>query len=95
MTNAVSQIPDWARQFSGNQKALLKRALRATALVKLGEFQRKREVFKNKYKTNFAGFKKKVEKSKKENPSFWDDLIVWEGIEKTLQKWQARYRQLL
>ncbi len=50
--------------------------------------------FKEKYSTDFASFKKKAEKSKKEVFSDWDDLIVWEGYELGYKEWNKKYEEL-
>jgi hypothetical protein len=50
--------------------------------------------FKEKYGVDFASFKKRAEKSKKEVFSEWDDLITWEGYELGYKEWNKKYEEL-
>ena len=50
--------------------------------------------FKGKYGVDFASFKKKAGKSKKEVFSEWDDLIIWEGYELGYKEWNKKYEEL-
>ena len=44
--------------------------------------------FEEKYGMDFASFKKKVEESKNEVLSEWDDLLLWEGYEIAFILWK-------
>ncbi len=44
-----------------------------------------------KYRADFADFKKKVEESEEEIFSEWDDLMIWEGYHLGYREWLKRY----
>lgn len=50
--------------------------------------------YKARYGGDFASFKKKAEKAKKEVFADWDDLIVWEGYELGYKEWNKKYEEL-
>ncbi|MFQ6089574.1 MAG: hypothetical protein ACE5K0_11845, partial [Candidatus Methanofastidiosia archaeon] len=56
------------------------------------EYKKQMEVFEKKYNTDFEEFKKRIEKSRKENFEEWDDYIIWEGLQKGYKKWKELYQ---
>lgn len=48
--------------------------------------QAKIQVFKHKYKTDFASFEAEIENSNHELPGVWEDSILWEALEIDLQQ---------
>lgn len=64
------------------------------ALSKAEYYLSRGNEFKEKYSTDFASFKKKAEKAKKEVFADWDDLIVWEGYELGYKEWKKKYEEL-
>jgi hypothetical protein len=64
------------------------------ALNKMEYYRSKSQEMEEVYRTKFNNFKKKVEKSKRENFKEWDDLIVWEGYELAYKEWKKNYEEL-
>ena len=63
--------------------------------VTMAEYYRSRcKEFEQKYGTNFAAFKKKVESAKNENTAAWDDMLLWEGFELAYHEWSNKNREL-
>jgi len=50
--------------------------------------QTKIQVFKQKYKTDFASFETEIENSNHEVPGVWEDSILWEALEIDLRQVQ-------
>lgn len=46
-----------------------------------------------KHGMEFESFKRKVETSK-EDFSWWDDLLMWEGYELAYKEWKKKYEEL-
>jgi len=64
------------------------------SLNKAEYYRSKCQKMEQKYRTDFAGFKKKVEESGEEIFSDWDDLMVWEGYCLGYKEWSRRYEEL-
>lgn len=64
------------------------------ALSKAEYYMSRCNEFKAKYGGDFASFKKKAEKAKKEVFADWDDLLVWEGYELGYKEWKKKYEEL-
>ena len=63
-------------------------------LNKLEYYKTKCQKFQEKYGMDFLSFKKKVEQSKKEIFTEWDDLLLWEGYELAYKEWEKKYKEL-
>jgi hypothetical protein len=50
--------------------------------------------FEEKYGIDFVSFKKRVEETKDEIFTEWDDLVVWEGYELGYKEWKEKYEEL-
>ncbi len=63
--------------------------------VTMAEYYRSRcKEFEQKYGTSYDVFKRKVESSKTENTSEWDDLLVWEGFALAYGEWNTKSKEL-
>ena len=64
------------------------------ALSKAEFYHSRCNEYKEKHGMDFNVFKRKVEKSKKEIFTDWDDLMAWEGYELGYQEWKKKYEEL-
>ncbi len=64
------------------------------ALNKAEYYLSKSNEMEERYEINYDDFKKKVEKSEKENFREWDDLILWEGYVLGYKEWSKKYEEL-
>ncbi|MDR4508725.1 MAG: hypothetical protein MRJ65_10920 [Candidatus Brocadiaceae bacterium] len=62
------------------------------ALNKTEYYWSKSKEFEEKYKLDFISFKKRVEDSKEEVFTEWDDLVIWEGYELGYREWKKNMR---
>ena len=63
------------------------------ALGKKDLYESKIKMLESKYGTNYASFKKKIEKGE-ENFQEWDDLLLWEGFLLAYREWNKKYKAL-
>lgn len=92
-TSTIS-IPKWAKERALHPVTSVGKMLKTLAFLKMKEYERQIEVFREKRKSTFSQFEKKVTARKKEDPEAWDDYIVWKGLEAARDKWQKRYNEL-
>ncbi len=64
------------------------------SLNKTEYYRSKCQEMEQKYRADFADFKKKVEESEEEIFSEWDDLMIWEGYHLGYREWLKRYKEL-
>lgn len=64
------------------------------ALSKAEYFGSRCRAFEEKYGMDVVFFKKRVEGSKDEIFTEWDDLVVWEGYELCYEEWKRKYEEL-
>ncbi len=64
------------------------------ALSKAEYFRSRCKEMEEKYGMDFASFKKKIEGSKDEKFSDWDDFILWEGYMLGYEEWNKKYEEL-
>ncbi|MBN1901188.1 hypothetical protein JW926_07690 [Candidatus Sumerlaeota bacterium] len=69
-------------------------ALCDKSFTKAEYYQSKCNEYREKYKTTFASFRKKVNSSKEEHFQEWDDLLIWEGCELAMRDWKKKYAEL-
>ncbi|MBI4645295.1 MAG: hypothetical protein HY738_01560 [Bacteroidia bacterium] len=60
--------------------------------AKMIYYQTQCKFLEEKYKMKFSSFKKKLNDSKHENFSEWDDLILWEAYMLGYKEWKEKYR---
>lgn len=96
MANKSSTItlPKWAREIIPRPQKYLKDSLKNLAFLKMKEYERQIQTFKQRYKISFNQFEKKVKSLKKENFKLWDDYLVWKGLNDAYQKWFKRYKEI-
>ena len=92
--HSIVTLPKWAKEIAPQPKRYVKDLLKTFAFSKMKEYERKAQWFQEKYKAPFSVFQKKAVSGKKENTRFWDDYIVWKGIDAAYQKWAKRYEEL-
>lgn len=64
------------------------------ALSKAEYFHSRCKEMEEKYGMDFVSFKKKVDESKEEDFSDWDNLILWEGYALGYEEWNKKYEEL-
>lgn len=64
------------------------------ALSKAEYYWSRCKEFEEKYDMDFSSFKKKIEETKNEIFTEWDDLVVWEGYELGHKEWEKKYEEL-
>lgn len=64
------------------------------ALSKAEYYHSRCKEMEEKYGMDFVSFKKKIEKTKKEDFSEWDDFILWEGYTLGYKEWNKKYEEL-
>ena len=89
----VIKLPKWTEKIPNKNEMYVDFWI-GTALVKMQEYNKKREVYADRYDMPFKKFEHKVLSSKKENPQEWDDYVVWKGIEEAYALWSTRYKGL-
>ncbi|MEK7532110.1 MAG: hypothetical protein AAB579_00685 [Patescibacteria group bacterium] len=85
-------VPKWIQKNAAETKPSVKDLLRTFAFLKMKEYERQTDAFRQKYKTDLIRLEKKIKTGKKENPELWDDYIVWKGLNLAYQKWVKRYK---
>lgn len=65
------------------------------AMTKREYFSGQERFFSDKYATTFPKFASRVNKLKKENFEWWDDLMEWEACRLAAKEWDGKYRDLL
>jgi len=80
--------PDWIEE-----KELLSLLL-SHAATKYEYYASRSRNFEAKYGHDYVTFKKRVDGSKQESFSQWDDLIAWEAFDAATQQWKTRYEEL-
>lgn len=96
MANKTSTItiPKWVWEISPQPQKYLKEIFKTLAYLKMKEYERQLQPFKEKYKISFEQFEKKVKTQKKENFELWDDYLIWKGLNQAYQKWFKRYKEI-
>jgi len=77
MRKVTVTLPAWIGKEEAQEEVV--RDLRARALLKMEFYRSKMKPFEAKYATTFPRFQRRVEKSRKEDLTAWDDLIEWEA----------------
>ena len=72
----------------------VRRLFKTIAFLKMKEYERQAQPFRERYDTLFPLFEKKITARKKEDTSIWDDYLVWKGLEAARAKWDRRYKEL-
>lgn len=85
-------IPKWVREIAPAPQKYIKELLKALAFLKMKEYERELQPFKEKYKVSFEQFEKRLKSQEKENFKVWDDYLIWKGLYLTYQKWLKRYK---
>ena|SRR3990170_8092660 len=86
-------LPKWVMELTPYPKQYVASILRNVVFAKMKEYERQRQVFESKYKIPFSQFEKRVKTQKTENFEFWDDYIVWKGLQNAYHKWHKRYQK--
>jgi hypothetical protein len=81
-----------AKHFSSREILTL---LLDKAVNKSEYYSSKCKELEQKYGTDFASFKKRIEESEHESFSGWDDLLLWEGYELTYREWKKKYEDIM
>jgi hypothetical protein len=92
MRKVTITLPSWISKEKAQEEVV--QDLRARALLKMEFYRSKMKLFEAKYATTFPHFKRKVEKSAKEDFTAWDDLIEWEAYHRSYQEWKKRHTEL-
>ena len=64
------------------------------ALSKAEYYHSSSKEMEEKYGMDFISFKKKIEKTRKEDFTEWDDFILWEGYTLGYEEWNKKYKEL-
>lgn len=80
--------------FNSFRKEELLDMVRDKALTKMTYYLSRCNEMEQKYRMGFLAYKKKVNHSKKENFSHWDDLILWEGYFLAYKEWCEKLKEL-
>jgi len=86
-------IPKWFKEINRSPQSYMREMFKTLAFLKMKEYERELQPFKEKYKISFEEFEKKVKSQKKENFEIWDDYLVWKGLHLARQKWLKRYEK--
>jgi len=81
-------VPQWLEE---NELLAL---LLSHTTTKYEYFASRVRAFAAKHGCDYVTFKKRIEESKDESFTEWDDLIAWEAFDAASQEWKARYEEL-
>lgn len=88
--NTYKSIEELAMEELKSKEELIEGVVHSFALAKMWEYKNEMKEFEQKYGGGFDDFKRKFEKSKKENFEEWDDLIIWGGLNRGFKLWEKR-----
>lgn len=86
------ELPGNLREIASSKEIIT--MLLDKALSKAEYFGSRCREFEEKYGMDFISFKKRVEETKNEIFTEWDDLVVWEGYELGHKEWKKKYEEL-
>ncbi len=96
MNNNTSTItiPKWFREITKTPQKYINQMFKTLAFLKIKEYERQLQSFKEKYKVSFERFEQKAKSQKKESFKMWDDYLIWKGTYLAYQKWLKRYKRI-